>query len=134
MTVSEQIIQVINDLCEKLGIAINWTDQNIISYIEILAQKLIKYEIITSVLWMLFWILLSTVSIILIKKFRPIIKEKIDSEWDDGWLEVAFLTVGLIALYLATIGIICNETKDIIQCLVFPEMYLFEYVSTLIGK
>lgn len=76
MTVSEQIIQVINDLCEKLGVAIDWTNQNIISYIEILAQKLIKYEIITSVLWMLFWILLSTVSTILIKKFRPIIKEK----------------------------------------------------------
>ena len=30
MTVSEQIIQVIDALCEKFGIAIDWTTQNII--------------------------------------------------------------------------------------------------------
>ena len=49
MTVSEQIIQVIDALCEKFGIVVDWTSESVIPYLEILCTKLIKYEICTSI-------------------------------------------------------------------------------------
>ena len=42
MTVSEQIIQVVDMLCEKFGMAIDWTGENVIPYIEVLCKKLVK--------------------------------------------------------------------------------------------
>lgn len=39
MTVSEQIISVLDALCEKFGIAINWTEENVIPYVEILCKN-----------------------------------------------------------------------------------------------
>ena len=42
MKVSEQIIQVLDALCAKLGMAIDWTADNVIPYIEKLCGKYIN--------------------------------------------------------------------------------------------
>lgn len=39
ITLSDQIISVLDALCEKFGIAIDWTSQNVIPYIQLLAKK-----------------------------------------------------------------------------------------------
>ena len=75
MTVSEQIIQVINALCEKFGIAINWTSENVIPYLETLCRKLITYEISTSIFWMVIMTLVSIASIVATRKFYPTFKD-----------------------------------------------------------
>ena len=51
MTVSDQIIAVMNDLCQKFGIAIDWSQENVIPYLTELAGKYISYEIATSIAW-----------------------------------------------------------------------------------
>lgn len=135
MTVSEQIIQVINDLCTKFGIAINWTGENVIPYIENLCQKLIRYEIVTSIAFMMFWILLSLATIIPIKKFAPAFKEGLNEDWNEGWtIATVFSIIGLASIYIATIAISCCQINDIIKCVTFPEMYVFEYVSALMNQ
>lgn len=137
MTVSEQIIQVINTLCEKFGIAINWTGENVIPYLEILCGKLIKYEICTSIAWMAIMILLSIGSIIATKKFAPIFRKGLKEQGtlDDGWTCATIVAIiGLAVLNLATIIVVGVQIMDIVKCITFPEMYVFEYVSKLIQK
>lgn len=51
MVISDQIIAVMNDLCQKFGIAIDWSQENIIPYLTELAKKYISYEIATSIAW-----------------------------------------------------------------------------------
>lgn len=95
MTVSEQIIQVVDALCEKFGIAINWTSENVIPYIETLCRKLVTYEISTSIAWMVIMTLLSIGSIVAAKKFYPTFKK--------GWekmLKAIMRWVGKLVLYL----------------------------------
>lgn len=53
MNISDQIIAVINDLCQKLGFAIDWSADNVLPKIEKLCTKYIKYEITTSYAWIL---------------------------------------------------------------------------------
>lgn len=42
MNVSEQIIQVIDNLAQKFGIVIDWTDENIVPIFQQLADKYIR--------------------------------------------------------------------------------------------
>ena len=54
MNVSDQIIQVIEHLAQKFGIAINWSSENIMPIVEELCTKYISYEIMTSKMWLIF--------------------------------------------------------------------------------
>lgn len=137
MTVSEQIIQVIDALCEKFGIAINWTSENVIPYIETLCGKLITYEISTSIVWIVIMVLTSVASIIATKKLAPIFKRGIErqSTYEIGWSVFSiFAVIALVIVNLSAIGRIIDEAMDIIKCATFPEMYIFEYVSTLMPQ
>ena len=135
MTVSEQIIQVINDLCAKFGIAINWTGENVIPYIENLCQKLVRYEIATSIALMMLWILLSLATTIAIKKFTPIFKKGLSRRDSEGWfIATIFSIIGIVGIYIVTVAVSCCQINDIIKCVTFPEMYIFEYVSVLINQ
>lgn len=138
MTVSEQIIQVVNALCEKVGIAIDWTGENVLPYIEMLCGKLVKYEIATSIVWMVIMASLSIASIVATKKLAPTFKKglKANAEsWSDfGWeIGTGFAIAGLIIINLSTLIVLPTQIMDIIKCIAFPEMYVFEYVSALLS-
>ena len=133
MTISEQIIQVINTLCAKFGIAINWTSENVIPYIEVLCKKLITYEIVTSAMWILLTWVLFGASVIAIKKLHPWLTKKYEEDWDDCYMILDMVLWGAaVLLGVIMICVTCDQTIDIIKCLTFPEMYVFEYVSKLI--
>jgi hypothetical protein len=136
MTASEQIIQVIDALCTKFGIAIDWTSENVIPYVETLCGKLINYEILTSVFVMVIWLALGIGGIVAIKKFTPVFKRGLENRrsWEIGWeFATVFSIVGLVILYITTIIVVSDEIMDIIKCIMFPEMYVFEYVQKLVN-
>ena len=138
MTVSEQIIQVINALCEKFGIVINWTEETVIPYITLLCKKLITYEIITSIALSVLMLILAITGTIIAKKLTPWFKEKIEEEretWDCFWQVWALLgMLAVVGLWIAFIAVSAVQSVDIIKCLTFPEMYVFEYMSALMAK
>ena len=133
MAISDQIIQVINTLCEKFGIAINWTEENVIPYVEALCRKLITYEIATSVAWILFMAVLSIIYIAIHKKLLPILLQKIEHQGYDGLWDVPLVLswIAVAGICIATFVVACVQAIDIIKCLTFPEMYVFEYISAL---
>lgn len=51
--ISDEIIKVLDALCDKFGIAVDWSSQNILPYIETLMDKCVTYEVSTSLFWML---------------------------------------------------------------------------------
>lgn len=132
MTISEQIIKILDTLCAKFGIAINWTSENVIPYVEVLCKKLVTYEIVTSAMWVLLMWVLFGASAITLKKLHPWLMKAYDEDYDDGYmiLDVA-LWVVTVFLGVVMICVACDQIADIIKCLTFPEMYVFEYVSNL---
>lgn len=137
MTISEQIIQVMDALCEKLGIAINWTAENAIPYLEILCGKLITYEIGTSIAWIVIMALMSIGSIIATKKLAPIFKRGLEEQgnWDCDWtIGTTIAIIGLIILNIVSIAVVITQIMDIVKCATFPEMYVVEYVSKLLNS
>lgn len=130
---ANEIIKVLDELCEKFGIAVDWTSDNVIPYIQELCGKYINYEIWTSVGLIVLFGSLFVVSLILAIKFT---KKANEDEWyDDAIAWPAIISIAFaIILGLVAIIVIPMEVHDIITCLAFPEKMILEYVQKLLSK
>lgn len=138
MTVSEQIIQVLDTLCEKFGLAIDWTSENVVPYLTTLCTKLITYEIWSSVATIIEGIVLGIVCVILVKKLYPVFKNGIENDrlnYDYGWrIGSVFAIVGLVVFGVVFICVLENNVTNIIKCVTFPELVIVERVQQLINS
>lgn len=131
MTFSDQFIAIVNALCEKIGVVIDWTSQNVIPYIQELCTKFIRYTIITGV----FEVILCIVAFIIAFKglgwgCRTLEKSM---EKDIEFLNCAAIAVCSVILLCVVFAFISN-VYDIITCVVFPEKALFDYIYPLINS
>lgn len=136
MTFSSEIISVLDYLCEKLGVAVDWTSENAMPYLEDLCVKLVNYEIYTSIFSIVLWLTVIIVSIVATKKLYPVFKKGIEEQdyCDFGWtVGSIFAIIGLVIINFASICVIEQQIMDIIKCATFPEMYIFEYVQRVIN-
>jgi len=135
LKVSEQIIQVLDALCDKLGIAIDWTAQNVIPYVEELCARYIRYEIVTSIVWIAFAFILFGLTIYL---YIQISKHK---EWGIEQYSYGVDNIGRVLIYVgmfvlsAIIGIIImTQVFDIVTCLTLPEKTIIYELKYLLNS
>ena len=130
MKVSDQIIQVLNALCEKFGMAIDWTSDNVIPYATTLFEKLIAWEIWSSVAWMAIVAVLSIISIIIAVRCKTFSEDFFDDFDILGFI----LDTVFICLWIGTAICIIVQIFDIIKCCTFPELFVFEYIQAMINS
>ena len=111
--VSSQIIDVINELCSKFGIAIDWSQKNVQPYLESLVIKAVNYELYTSIMWIVIGAILFGIGLFYLSKADKC-KDK------DFYRILAWLL-----LIIAILFIICN-TNDVIKCITFPDKVVFD--------
>ena len=134
MTVSKQIIEVLDALCNKFGIVIDWTSQNIVPYIETLCKKFITFEIATSIMYIVLFVVLFIISCIVAKCWS---RKAAAVRWDCDRVEGI---VGIISIAIAVaLGITCvagvpMQIHDIIEAVTFPEKTIIEYIKMLIDS
>ena len=99
---SEEIIKVLDNLGEKFGIAIDWTSQNVMPYIQELMNRYRSYFITSCVIWLVLELILLVISIVV---FRGGLKEKKKDRywrWDEeGLYRTIFLITSTIILGIA---------------------------------
>lgn len=121
MNISSQIIEVLDHLCYKFGIAIDWSQENITPYLKELAGKYISWEVATSTLWIWLGVAILVLAIVLW------IAEAITGFMDGFAFFLAFMmAVGAIAL-------IMTQALDIMTCNHFPEKQIVEYINYLLS-
>ena len=124
MTVSKQIIEVLDTLCAKFGIAVDWTSDNIIPYVTSLIGKLVTFEIWTSVAWIVFMLIPVIAWIVFLKK-----------TWASNHDDVDYaIPVEMCSVFgsLVALAAFITQTMDIIKCVTFPELFVYEYVLRFI--
>ena len=126
MQMSEQIIEVLEYLCKKIGVTIDFTNENVLPYLSTLCEKYIHWEIASSIMWIVLS-LIGISCIIVAWRFAYKNYKKTD---DDMWLVVVSFFGGIFSLLL--IALICGRIYEIIQCLTFPEMAICEYITYLL--
>ena len=124
MTVSNQIIEVMDAICAKFGIAIDWTSDNIIPYVTTLIGKLVSYEIWSSVAFIAFMTILAIALAVFLKKTWPRYHDNIDYAFP--------VSIISTVIAVATIAAIISQTLQIIKCVTFPELFVYEYVTNFI--
>ena len=129
MNISEQIINVVDDLCEKVGIVIDWTSDTVVPILQNLCSKFITFEIWTSVFWIIFWVFLAGISWVLCfpcaKKAK---KYEFDPCYGWSWVGVAMIIVTIVSSIVAII-ILPIQIYDIIEAITFPEKTIYDYIS-----
>ena len=136
MEISEQVIKVLDAVCDKFGIAIDWTSNNVIPYIEQLGNKIIAYDICNSIMWLVIGSVIPLTVAILIKKFLN--KKKLEAKermndyyYTDGSLDEGGWCCYAMIIILIIIAIIltASNIQDIIQDVVFPEKTIIEFIT-----
>lgn len=124
MSFSSQFIEVLDALCDKIGIAIDWTSQNVVPYVTDLATRIITYEISTSAAW----IIIAVIVFLIVWKMtkRDCKADNFEDEWFLGWL--VRILIGIICF--AVIGF---EVFDIIEAVALPEKTLYDFITGLMS-
>ena len=139
MEVSEQVIKVLDAVCDKFGIAIDWTSNNIIPYIQQLGNKIIIYDICNNIIWLVVGCVMPLIVAIFIKKFLN--RKKLEAKefrndyyFSDGSLDngafYCYLIIGILLVIAFVIGAISSQS--IIQDMVFTEKTIIEFIKPYI--
>ena len=133
---SDDIIKIIDELCKKFGVAIDWTAQNIMPYLQEVFGRLIKYKLITNSIGLATSIILIiAVIIMLIKTITAYISaDKADNiNWAcDGYGPSFFVMILWVILAAALIVCICTTCKcisSLIGWAIVPEVELFKMLQ-----
>lgn len=115
---SKEIIEVLDALSDRLGMSIDWTQNNIIPYLQEISSKYVNYEIATSIVWIVVGIILLIVAALVIKKIKT------DNDLEDD--EVFWLTIIMVVCGVAGVWIVLTQVFDIVTCYTFPEKIIIE--------
>lgn len=131
-TVSNQIIEVLNALCEKFGIAIDWTGQNVMPYVQELMKKAVNYELWTSVMCIIFFLLSTGICWFVVWKLSRFPGFCWDDVFDEGAPTIAmFFAIAGVILAITSFCVTVDESMNIITCLTFPEKIIFNMIQSM---
>ena len=126
MTISSEIIEVLDYIGEKFGIAIDWTSNNVLPYLQTLVDKFIQWEISTSILWIAIaiFVIAMIISLMNLKGIREFNREICDGIL---WIPAGILILGFFI-------VICVQIFDIVECNVFPEKVLYDFIKIMLNQ
>lgn len=134
MNFSQEIINVLDYLGKQFGVAIDWTSDSVMPYLEDLAARYIRYEVMSSIAWM---IILPVIAILIAIPLAIFHKKANELYWDDCRVPVCaaivLWIVFVIVLSTNLIMIPCN-IFHIIECSTLPEKVIFEYLQTMLNN
>lgn len=130
--VSDEIIKVLDAFANKIGVTVNWTQDNALPYLQQLCGKYVTYEMATSVFWIVIGICLLFLGKYLVGKFKSYMKQ--DDESGLGDFESLLCIMSIVCAVfcigggIATIG---DNIFDIITCLTFPEKVILDELQSV---
>lgn len=125
MEFGSEIIKVLEFIGQKLGIAFDWSSETIMPYLQELIQKVVRYEIATSMTWIFIFSLLLYFGYNIVKKLR----QKAKYQDDLIMLNILLATICVIGAI-----VISNQIFDIIEAVTLPEMTFYNYIQSISYK
>lgn len=120
---SDEIIKVLDNLGQKFGIAIDWTSQNILPYLQDLMNRFISLQSTKAIIWIVILSVLVIATIILM-----VIGIRVGKREDDGEIIFMAVFIGIIILICLVVPLICN-IFGLMQNIYTPELTLLEYIT-----
>ena len=127
---NEQTKNLIDTLCEKFGIVIDWANENVVPYLESLFDRIISFKIATDIFAMCF-LLLVTTSVFFIARYFHRCEMKLYDPYDDFTVSsvgsvASWCVFGILAI--ASIIAVAVNIYDILLCVNIPEKAIIDFV------
>lgn len=148
MEMSDQIIKVLDEVCKRFGLVIDWSKDNVLPYVQELAHKIIMYDMVKTITVLVFSVIgLVAVGIFLRILFKEYITYKtlegeelykktfffIDKSWGDlNGFGLTFVIAGGVIGILSIIYLFTG-TGHLIQNLTFPELTVIEFIKPFLN-
>ena len=149
MTFSEQFKEVFELICDKMGVAIDWTQENVVPYVTELCERYVTFniieEIISVVCWSLIIIGCIVGAIVIVKDFKKVGKEKgsthslywikdvgyCGEDWDLTFFGYASAIIGAV-LFIVSIPFLIFSISELLKWCFIPEVQIIEEISILL--
>ena len=119
-----EIIKVLDNLGEKFGIAIDWSSENVLPYLQDLTERIVNYEIMNHFIW----IGVSIIGLIILTVIRIKVKKNKDIDYDDRLVATIVCSIGIIMLLAVTI----INISDIVKVTNMPEATVIKYIQDIV--
>lgn len=129
MEFSQEIINILNYLCQKFGIVIDWTSENVIPYLEELCSRYIQFEIHTSIMWIILCVGIMALAGI-IWAVSGIVDACNGSDIAECIKHASMFFFFVFLVISIIVGAV--QAYDIIECNTLPEKVILEYLDTLV--
>ena len=126
MNFGDETIKILNYLGEKFGIAIDWTSDSVLPYLQQLCTKFIEWETSTSIAWIIgaiFAIIAAIIFVLVVNKIEDL------KDTFDNWQYGILIVIACIA-----ICVIGKQIYDIITCSTFPEKVIYDFITTQLNN
>jgi hypothetical protein len=143
---SDQIIKVLEYLGDKLGIAIDWTTENVLPYAEQLFHRYVTLKIVKNGIGVFIGVVLVITAIAftisMVKGYMKTSKNHKDNIWyeySEYWKEVRstdviVLGVSVVVIcVIASIPILGHNASSLIEWIIIPEIPFAKEVAALLG-
>lgn len=139
MTFSKEFKEIIDIVAEKLGIAVDWTQENIMPWITDILHRFVTFNIIVSVLTTAVAFAFLVLGIIIIVKFiKDYVSRKKSFLWEDDFsfpTLLGFIMIIAAAMSMLISGLIFpDELQELLKWIVIPEFKVVEELTALIGQ
>ena len=144
MTFSEQFKDIFNMLCEKIGVTIDWTQDNIVPYVVELCKRFVILNIVEETIWLVGGIIAVVIVGVLSKKLFKDYRKCADTREDTFWWErfcgdispkngtfIVFIVGGVVLLF-GLIVIPCS-ISELVKWAVVPEVQLIKEITSFIS-
>lgn len=125
-----EIIKVLDELGKRFGIAIDWTAENVMPYLQELGTRFIMYRNCMAIFNIVLSIIFFVCGIIGLKKLIKYMKSDKYNEYDDCPI-VIIAGVLLACLLIAGPIMLGRNIAGIIQNVYMPELTIVEYIQSL---
>lgn len=143
MEVSDQIIKVLDKIAEQIGLAIDWTQENVVPYVKDLLARYATMQLVSNIVAGGIYLSLVIVSAVMIihilrqhnkgnTKSMFIVSE--DGEiLDEGWINALGIIVIFISIVMLIIGIIGvpHCVNSVIRWFTVPEVQIISDLNML---
>lgn len=130
---SDEIIKVFDALGEKLGIVIDWSQENIYPYIQDLCQRAAQYKLTNNIIVLIVWTIIFAFSIcgiiFIIKKFPKGVGFDDLNDWVLG-LSIFGLII-FSALIMLSLAISIQSVNNICMYTYVPERALIDMLRSI---
>lgn len=136
---SEEIIKVLDAVCNKIGIAVDWSAENITPQIVDVITRYGHYLLANAIAGLAFGIILIPIAFMCTKKAAYIFVQcdrDSDSYWYDhdcmAQLVISCLGGAAVLCFIAGIVFIIDDIGAIIKCATIPDIYAAEQIIKML--